>query len=153
MKLAVGSDERTQLSDFVVGDLRRRGFQVEVCGALKEETVAWPDVALQVAQRVASGQCQEGVLMCWTGTGVSIVANKVPGIRAALCTDAVTASGARRWNHANVLVLSLRLTSIPVAAEILDSWFATPFGTGEDADAVARISEIEQGHLKVLHKE
>jgi ribose 5-phosphate isomerase B len=101
-------------------------------------------VGERVAESVASGRCEEGVLFCWTGTGVSIAANKVPGVRAALCFDAETARGARKWNHANVLVMSLRLTSEVVAKEILEAWFSTPFSQSqEDVECVAKIAEIE----------
>ncbi|MEW6033929.1 MAG: RpiB/LacA/LacB family sugar-phosphate isomerase [Chloroflexota bacterium] len=148
MKLAVGSDERTELSDFVLRELEKRGFRVETYGALRNEAVPWPGVAVQVAESVADGRCDEGVLMCWTGTGVTIAANKVPGVRAALCADAATAAGARRWNHANVLALSLRLTSVPVAGEILDAWFSASPGDGEDATNVARIAELERRYLE-----
>ena len=144
MKLAVGSDERTHLADEVVADLKRRGHQVELLGPLAGENLAWPEVAERVAERVTRGQAQEGIILCWTGTGVSIAANKVPGVRAALCGDAETARGARKWNHANVLVLSLRSTSEAVAREILDAWFSTPFGEGEDEANVARVKALEK---------
>ena len=144
MKLAVGSDERTHLTDFVVGDLRARGFEVELYGALVGGDLQWPEVARRVAERVASGESQEGVLFCWSGTGVSIAANKVPGIRAALCSDAATAKGAREWNHANVLVMGLRLTPKAVAREILEAWFSTPFGEGQDAENVERVDQMER---------
>lgn len=143
-KIAVGSDERTRLTDVVVGDLRKRGFELELVGPLAEEPLLWPDVGLRVAELVASGECQEGVLFCWTGTGVSIAANKVPGVRAALCFDAETARGARKWNHANILVMSLRLTSEVVAKEILEAWFSTPFSEEtEDLECMAKLREIE----------
>lgn len=141
--MAMGSDERTQLTDFLVAELRGRGHEVELFGAVAGEALSWPDVARQVAEGVASGACQEGILLCWTGTGVSIAANKVPGIRAALCTDAETARGARRWNHANILVMSLRLTSEAVAREMLDAWFSTPFGEGQDAADVNKVTTLE----------
>lgn len=99
-----------------------------------------------MGKRVANGGCQEGILFCWTGTGVSIAANKVPGVRAALCTDAVTAAGAKRWNHANILVMSLRLTSPEVAKEVLDAWFNTPYGEGEDTECVAQVTALEQSY-------
>ena len=143
MKLAAGSDERTHLTDFVVEELRRRGHDVELFGPLTGEPLLWPEVARMVAERVASGKVQEGVLFCWTGTGVCIAANKVPGIRAALCADAETARGARKWDHANVLVLSLRLTPEAVAGEILDAWFSTPFSE-EEVPTVALVSAIER---------
>ena len=143
MKLAVGSDERSHLTDFVVEELRRRGHDVELFGPLAGEPLLWPEVARMVAERVASGKVQEGVLFCWTGTGVCIAANKVPGIRAALCADAETARGARKWDHANVLALSLRLTPEAVSGEILDAWFSTPFSEDE-VPTVALVSAIER---------
>ena len=143
MRLAVGSDERTPLTDYVVEELRRRGFQLELVGPLAGEPLQWADVAREVAERVASGRADEGILFCWTGTGVSIAANKVPGIRAALCHDAETARGARAWNQANVLCLSLRSTSQAVAKEILDVWFsAEPDPT--EAENVAKVEELDR---------
>jgi ribose 5-phosphate isomerase B len=143
MRLAVGSDERTPLTDYVVEELRRRGFQLELVGPLAGEPLQWADVAREVAERVASGRADEGILFCWTGTGVSIAANKVPGIRAALCHDAETARGARAWNQANVLCLSLRSTSQAVAKEILDAWFsAEPDPT--EAENVAKVEELDR---------
>ncbi len=139
MKLIVGSDERTHMTDALVEDLRSRGHDVEVIGPLAGEPLQWPEVGRTVGEAVATGRADQGIVCCWTGTGVSIAANKVPGIRAALCTDAETARGARRWNHANVLALSLRLTSEIVAREILDAWFSAPEEAGEDAACVARV--------------
>ena len=145
MKLAIGSDERTHLTDLVVDELTTRGHALELHGSLCDENALWPDVAQQVAERVARGDVDEGILFCWTGTGVSIAANKVRGIRAALCHDAETAKGARLWNRANVLCLSLRATSEVVAKEILDAWFATPRGTDPvDVQCVAKVGEIER---------
>ena len=148
MRIAIGSDERTHLTDRVLEYLDTHGAEVELYGALSPEGLEslWPQVGRNVAKRVAGGACQEGILFCWTGTGVSIAANKVPGVRAALCADATTAAGARRWNHANVLVMSLRLASPEVAREILDAWFSTPYGDGEDADSVARVAAIEESY-------
>jgi len=149
MKLAVGSDERTHTTDVVVAELNKRGHPVELFGPLRGENESWVTVAQQVAERVACGEADEGILFCWTGTGVSIAANKVPGIRAALCHDAETARGARLWNRANVLCLSLRATSEIVAKEILDAWFATPLGTDPvDVACVAQVEEIENKYLK-----
>lgn len=105
--------------------LRAHGHHVIRVGALAPgESDAWPSVAREVSRQVIRGEAEYGILCCWTGTGVSIAANKVPGIRAALCIDAATAGGAREWNDANVLCLSLRATSIAVAEEILETWFA-----------------------------
>ena len=123
MKVAVGSDEHTPLVDDVARDLSRRGHEVVLAGPPAGEPIQWAEVGHKVGGLVATGEVDTAVLFCWTGTGASIAANKVPGIRAALCTDAATATGARRWNDANVLVMSLRLTSPTLASEMLDAWF------------------------------
>ena len=138
----MGSDERSHLTDFVEQELLRRGFEVELIGSLKGEPVPWPDVAAAVAERVVGGQSDEGVLFCWTGTGVSIAANKVPGIRAALCGDGETARGARAWNQANILCMSLRATSETVAGEILEAWFSARPDAGEEPN-VSKVKAIE----------
>lgn len=151
MKIAMGSDERTYLTDVIVAELEKRGHTLELFGPLRDEQILWPHVAQQVAECVARGEADEGILCCWTGTGVSIAANKVPGIRAALCHDAETAKGARLWNRANVLCLSLRATSEAVAKEILDAWFATPLGTDPvDVQCVQAVSEIESKYASLL---
>jgi ribose 5-phosphate isomerase B len=121
MKIAFGTDERTGLTDHVKESLATRGHQLVVVG----EGDAWPDVGRGVGEAVAGGGADVGVVCCWTGTGVSIAANKVPGVRAALCTDRATAEGARRWNDANVLAFGLRLTSPTVADEMLDAFLTT----------------------------
>ena len=144
MRIAIGSDEKTPLTDFVVEEVKKRGHKVKLFGPLKGEPLSWVEVGEQVALSVSQGNCQEGILFCWTGTGVSIAANKVSGVRAALCFDGRTAEGAREWNHANILVMSLRLTSEPVASEILDAWFGTGWGAGEDTENVARLTNIER---------
>ncbi|MBI5034646.1 MAG: RpiB/LacA/LacB family sugar-phosphate isomerase [Chloroflexi bacterium] len=145
MKLAVGSDEQTHLTDTIIEELNKRGYQVELFGPLRGVKESWTRVAQQVAECVARGEVDGGIVCCWTGTGVSIAANKVPGIRAALCHDAETAKGARLWNRANVLCLSLRATSEIVAKEILDAWFTTPLGTDPvDVECVAQVGEIEK---------
>ncbi len=149
MRLAVGSDERTHLTDSVTEELVKRGHKVETFGPLRGDKTLWPEVAAQVAECVAQGDADEGILFCWTGTGVSMAANKVPGIRAALCGDAETAKGARLWNRANVLCLSLRATSEVIAHEILDAWFNTPLGTDPvDVQCVERVREIERKYQK-----
>ena len=121
-----------------------RKAEVVAHGALQEgEDPNWPIVAGRVAEDVAEGRCQQGVLLCWTGTGVSIAANKVPGIRAALCVDAETARGARLWNDANVLCMSLRLTSPQVASEILDAWFGVAAAESEELDNIERVHLLD----------
>ncbi len=147
MKIAIGSDEKTHLTDAVVQDVQKRGHTVELFGPLKHDNIAWPEVAEEVGECVRQGEADEGILFCWTGTGVSIAANKVPGIRAALCGDAETARGARLWNRANVLCLSLRATPEIIAKEILDAWFNTPLGTDpSDLAAVEHVGRIEKKH-------
>ena len=142
MKLAAGSDERTYLTDYVVRELEARGVELELYGALKSgDDARWPEVARKVAEEVASGRCRQGVLFCWTGTGVSMAANKVTGVRAALCTDAETARGARLYNDANVLCMSLRLTSPQIAEEILDAWSST---TGIDQTERENIEQVNR---------
>jgi ribose 5-phosphate isomerase B len=146
MNIALGSDERTHLTDMLIEELNKRGHNVQLFGPLAGESdeVDWPLVSARVAEAVAAGQADEGIVCCWTGTGASIAANKVAGIRAALCHDAETARGARIWNHANVLALSLRATSEAVAKEILDSWFGTPYS--DDAwnrEQLERIRRLE----------
>jgi len=145
LKLAVGSDEKTALTDFVVKELANRGHLLDLFGPLKGEAMGWPDVGERVGLEVSRGKADQGVLFCWTGTGVSIAANKVPGVRAALCWDAETAKGARVWDDANVLAMSLRSTSPAVAKEILDAWFSSqPVSTGVDAELIERAKKLDR---------
>jgi ribose 5-phosphate isomerase B len=115
-----------------------------VHGALADgERPDWAWASEAAARDVADGRAEQGIVCCWTGTGASIAANKVDGVRAALCGDAETARGARRWNDANVLALSLRATSAPVLEEILDAWFATePSSDADDTENVRHVGEI-----------
>lgn len=148
LKLAVGSDEKTALTDFVIQELTKRGHHLDLFGPLKGEAMGWPDVGETVALEVSRGKADQGILFCWTGTGVSIAANKVPGVRAALCWDAETAKGARVWDDANVLAMSLRSTSPAVAKEILDAWFSSqPVSTGVDAELIIRAKKLERKYL------
>ncbi|GAB4280394.1 MAG: RpiB/LacA/LacB family sugar-phosphate isomerase [Candidatus Promineifilaceae bacterium] len=149
MKLAVGSDERTPLTDAVVAELQAMGHELVLFGPLADASSYWPEVARQVAESVAQGNVEEGILFCWTGTGVSIAANKVPGIRAALCDDAETARGARLWNNANVLCLSIRRTSEVIAMEILAAWFAHAYQPNEvDDTCLAQVEALEKRYFK-----
>ena len=138
MRIVLGSDEKTGLTDAVEAALRERGHDVDLVGPPGGETIQWAEVGQRVGEAVAKGEADAGVLFCWTGTGASIAANKVPGVRAALCADAQTAEGARKWNDANVLVLSLRLTSPTVASEMLDAWFSTEPDPSE-SENIARL--------------
>jgi ribose 5-phosphate isomerase B len=153
MRTAIGSDESSELTDALVAELQERGHDIVAFGPIaNEEESDWPLVCGQVAETVAAGEADEGIACCWTGTGASIAANKVPGIRAALVHDAETARGARVWNHANVLALSLRATSIPVMREILDAWYETTYSEGEaqnewNLQQIDRIRQLEEKHL------
>ena len=143
MRIAVAADERVGIADALVEELRRRGHQPIVHGALSDgERDDWAWASEAAARDVAEGRAQQAIVACWTGTGCSIAANKVPGIRAALAFDAETADGARKWNDANVLALSLRATSEAVLREILDAWFAGAPST--DEDDVANIRHVDQ---------
>ncbi len=125
MRIALGSDLSCELTDALARRLRERGAEPVLFGALDPEADSdWPSVGHAVGEAVARGDCAQGILCCWTGTGVSIAANKVHGVRAALCGDAETARGARVWNDANVLALSIRSVTAALAGEILDAWFA-----------------------------
>jgi ribose 5-phosphate isomerase B len=143
MRIAVSSDERTGIADEVVDGLRRRGHEPVLHGALADgERPDWAWASEVAARDVAEGRAEQGIVCCWTGTGASIAANKVDGVRAALCGDAETARGARRWNDANVLALSLRTTSAPLLDEILDAWFGT--APSDDADDAANIRHVDE---------
>ena len=147
MKIAIGSDEKNHLTDFIIDELKKMNINHELFGPLDNKDLQWTDVAEEVATRVANNEFDQGILFCWTGTGVSIAANKVPGIRAALCTDAETASGARKWNDANILAMSLRLTSPTVAKEILEAWLnSSP--EMEEKENIDKVSEIEKKYYK-----
>jgi len=143
VKISVATDERTGVADALVEELRRRGHEPVLHGALEEsERDDWAWASEQAARDVAEGRAEQGVVCCWTGTGASIAANKVAGVRAALCADAETARGARRWNDANVLALSLRTTSEPLLTEILDGWFESERSL--EHDDVANVSHVDE---------
>lgn len=146
MRIAVSTDERTSLVDDLLDELERRGHEAIYFGPHEEDdSTDWPDVTLEAVEAVARGEADEAIVMCWTGTGCSIAANKTPGIRAALCGDAETARGARIWNHANVLALSLRATSPALLQEILDRWFETPFSDDDwNRKQIARINDLDR---------
>jgi ribose 5-phosphate isomerase B len=143
MRIAFGSDERNALTDAITSELRRRGHEVALAGPPAGEAIAWAEVGERVGRAVASSEAEQGVLCCWTGTGVSMAANKVPGVRAALCGDAETARGARRWNDANVLCLSLRTTTETLAKQILDAWFEAQPDPSEAAN-IERVRELDR---------
>jgi ribose 5-phosphate isomerase B len=144
MRIAVAADEVTGVAEAVVEELERRGHEAVRHGALAPgERPDWAWASEAAAREVAEGAADQAVVCCWTGTGASIAANKVPGVRAALCGDAETARGARRWNDANVLALSLRGTSEALLAEILDGWFdGTPSDEHDDVANIRHLDEI-----------
>ena len=143
MRISVSADERTGVAEAIAEELLRRGHEPILHGALADgERPDWAWASEAAARDVAEGRADQAVIACWTGTGASIAANKVSGVRAALCNDAHTAAGARQWNDANVLALSLRLTSHAALEEILDAWFATRPST--DADDVANVEHLSE---------
>jgi ribose 5-phosphate isomerase B len=151
MRISVAADERVGVADAVVEELRRRGHEVDLHGALSDEgRDDWAWASETAAREVGEGRADQAVVCCWTGTGASMAANKVAGVRAALCTDAQTAEGARRWNDANALALSLRSTSEAELTEILDAWFAAaPSREEDDVANVDHLATIEiewEGH-------
>ncbi len=135
MRVALGTDEWTPLLAGLRSYLEGEGHVVVTVA----DATDWPEAGASVGRAVTDGTAEVGVVCCTTGTGVSIAANKVPGVRAALCTDAETARGARRWNDANVLAFGLRLTSESVAREMVDAFLATPF----DRDEARHVAEVE----------
>ena len=139
MRIVVGADDEGEVADAVVEDLRSRGNEVTVL-----DRDQWPEVARKVGEAVASGDADQGIVFCWTGTGTAMAANKVPGVRAALAWDSWIAEGARRWNDANVLVMSLKRTAPETAREILDAWFAVEAPDPDEAENIARLAELER---------
>jgi ribose 5-phosphate isomerase B len=148
MKIAIAADELTGVASVLADALKNRGHEVLSHGVFagsEREDWAWASEA--AAQDVVFGHADQAVVCCWTGTGASIAANKVPGVRAALCADAATAAGARRWNDANVLALSLRATSEAELGEILDAWFAEkPSAAADDRANIEHLGEMEGRH-------
>ena len=140
MRIAFGTDERTAVTDAMVATLERTGHDV----VLRLEDEPWPDVGRRVGEAVSGGDAERGVVCCWTGTGVSIAANKVAGVRAALCPDAETARGARRWNDANVLAMSLRLTTPTLAREILGAFLETNDVDPDELSNIERVRGMER---------
>jgi len=149
MRIAVCSDEPYPVHQVLIGDLKDRGYEVVTFGSVKTNTEeSWVKVAREAAEAVVSGACDEGIFCCWTGTGISMAANKVPGIRAALCGDSETASGARIWNHANVLALSNRLLNPENVLEILGAWFSPDNDGAPGVEGVRELSALEKVYRK-----
>jgi ribose 5-phosphate isomerase B len=140
MRIVVGADDEGAVADTVVDELRARGHAVEVL-----ERDQWPNVAERVARAVAAGDADQGMLFCWTGTGTAMAANKVAGARAALAWEPWIAEGARKWNDANVLVMSLKRTQPEAAREIVDAWLSVDEPDPDEAANIARLAELEHG--------
>jgi ribose 5-phosphate isomerase B len=142
MRIAVAADEKVGVAGRLTSELRGRGHESIPHGALSdEERDDWAWASEAAARDVADGRAEQAIVCCWTGTGASIAANKVGGIRAALCVDAQTAEGARRWNDANVLAISLRTTSEAELEEILDAWFGA--ATSEEPEDRANVAHLD----------
>jgi ribose 5-phosphate isomerase B len=139
MKVVVGADDEGRVADVVVDELRARGHDVTVL-----DRDQWPDIARRVAETVAAGEADQGMLFCWTGTGTSMAANKVPGVRAALAWEPWIAEGARRWNDANVLVMSLKRTEPETARQIVDAWLAVEEPDSDEAANIARLADLDR---------
>jgi ribose 5-phosphate isomerase B len=145
MRISVSADELTGVAQPLIEELRRRGHEPILHGAyVEDERPDWAWASEVAARDVADGRAEQGIVACWTGTGAAIAANKVPGIRAALCNDAKTAEGARRWNNANVLAISLRRTALAELQEILDAWFTEEASDDpQDVENIVHLKEIE----------
>jgi ribose 5-phosphate isomerase B len=144
MRIAIGSDHRgVAARKRLVGLLERLGNEVVDCGSDGEQAVDYPDIAADVARRVSDGTVERGILLCCTGVGMSIAANKLPGVRAATCHDEVTAEMSRRHNDLNVLCLSAELIGPEVQDKIIRTWLSTPFEGGRHARRVAKIAALE----------
>lgn len=149
MNIAIGADENLEIIDTILEWLQQRQIEFTWHGPEKGVTVSWSEVAIQVAENVIKEKLPTGILLCWTGTGMSIAANKIPGIRAALCDDAETARGARLWNDANVLCLSMRTMTKENVTAILHTWFNTKYeAEPSDAACIASITAIEEKYSK-----
>jgi ribose 5-phosphate isomerase B len=146
--VAVGADHGGfRLKERIAADLRERGFEVRDCGTDSTEAVDYPDFAHAVARVVADGGCRFGIIVDGAGIGSCMVANKVPGIRAATCWDVSSARNSREHNHANVLVLGAGLIGEGLALEVVQTWLATPWGGDRHARRVAKIADIERRYL------
>jgi len=139
MRIIVGADDEGPVADAVIDELRSRGHDLTVL-----ERDQWPEVAAKVARAVAAGDADQGMLFCWTGTGTAMAANKVPGVRAALAWEPWIAEGARKWNDANVLVMSLKRTEPATAREIVDAWLSVEEPDPDEAANIARLAELDR---------
>lgn len=148
-KVIIGSDDLYACAREAVEYLKKKGFEVLLAGSLKTgKPEPWPDVGVEVAMAVSRGEVDFGILICYTGTGVSIVANKIPGVRAALCNDPETAKGARLWNDANVLALSGRLVTDILAREIIDAWLSIKEPDPSEKLNIEKLKNIDEAYRR-----
>ncbi|MCH9630470.1 MAG: Ribose-5-P isomerase B [Chlamydiia bacterium] len=147
MKIAISSDEYHPILEALFKSLEQRNIEYLYFGPKQNEKPQnWTKVTLLATDSIKDGRADEGIVLCWTGTGCAMIANKVNGIRAALCTDGETAKGAKIWNHANVLALSLRLLSEGSLKEILTSWFETPYSSDDwNIEQISVVNALESG--------
>lgn len=149
MKIAIGCDHGgIVLKDAVLAELKGRGIEVKDMGCFDSSSVDYPDFALAVAEEVSSGRCEKGILMCGTGIGIAIAANKVKGIRCAVCHNVFTATMSAEHNNANILSMGGRVVSPALAVQMVRAWLDTPFGGGRHAGRVAKITAIEEKYFK-----
>ena len=147
--IAIGCDHGgVELKEFLLGCLRGQGVEVRDCGTEGAASVDYPDYGREVSERVSAGAVERGVLICTSGIGMSIVANKFPGVRAALVGDLEGARSSREHNDANILVLSGARTAAPLAQEIVDTWLTTEFAGGRHQRRVDKITEVEREFAK-----
>jgi ribose 5-phosphate isomerase B len=147
--IAIGSDHGGyELKTQVVSFLMEKGFEVKDYGTFNRESVDYPDYGLAVAEAVKNGECEKGIVICGTGLGISIAANKVPGVRAALCMNSFMARMSREHNNANVLALGGRVLGVELAMDIVDTWLKAEFSGGRHGRRVGKIFEIERKYSK-----
>ncbi len=150
MKIAISTDEYYPIIQTLVKEVKKRGHEVIYFGPQKDDQPQdWTSITLKSMKTLQTGKADEAIALCWTETGCTLIANKCFGIRAALCIDGETAKGARTWNHANVLGLSLRLTTPELLREILDAWFSTPFSV--DSWNLSQIEAIQKVESDEAH--
>ena len=145
MKIALGSDHAGfSLKETIKEHLSSQGYEIIDCGTDSEESVDYPDFSAKVAKTICDGVCEKGILVCGTGIGISIAANKLPGIRAAVCHDLFTAQVSREHNDANILAMGARVIASSLALEMVDLWLATPFSGGRHQRRIDKISALEK---------
>ena len=149
MKLAIGCDEAAyNLKAEIIKHLESKGVEVDDFGADKGEVVLYPDVAFKVAEAVADGKYERAILVCGTGLGMAMCANKVPGVRAAVCHDPFSTERSRKSNNAQIMCMGERVIGVELAKYLVDLWLTCDFAGGGSAPKVARIEELEAKYIK-----